>query len=62
MARPRPQLVTGKLEKLHPAQLTVGMAEVAAKRDAWTKLKRKERAAVLDKHGYLPGWVGPIEN
>lgn len=62
MARPRPQLVTGKLEKLHPTQLTVGMAEVAAKRDAWTKLKHKERAAALDKHWYLPGWVGPIEN
>ena len=45
----RPQLVTCKLEKLHPTQLTVGMAEVATKRDAWTKLKRKERAAALDK-------------
>ncbi|MGZ0719076.1 ParB-like protein [Pseudomonas palleroniana] len=50
MARPRPQLVSAKLDKLHPTQLTVGMAEVALKRQAWTKLKRKERAAALDKH------------
>src|SRR5450830_213780 len=60
MARPRPQLVTGKLEKLHPTQLTVGLAEVATKREAWTKLKRKERAAALDKH-WFPCVLGPDE-
>lgn len=47
MARPRPQLVTGKLEKLHPTQLTVGKAMTLA---------RSQDAR------YLPGWVGPIEN
>jgi len=60
MARPRPQLITCKLEKLHPTQLTVDMAEVATKREAWTKLKRKERAAALDKH-WFPCVLGPDE-
>lgn len=58
MARARPQLITGKLEKLHPTQLTVGLAEVAAKREAWTKLKRKERKAALDNH-WFPCVLGP---
>ncbi|MCU0120921.1 chromosome partitioning protein ParB [Pseudomonas sp. B2M1-30] len=52
MPRPRPQLIRGKLEKLHPTQLTVGLAEVADKRQEWKQLKRKERAAALDNHWF----------
>lgn len=47
MARPRPQLITGKLEKLHSTHLTVGKAMTLA---------RSQDAR------YLPGWVGLIEN
>lgn len=58
MARAHPQLITGKLEKLHPTQLTVGLAEVNAKRQDWEKLKRKERAAALENH-WFPSVLGP---
>lgn len=61
MPRARPQLISGKLEKLHPTQLTVGLAEVAAKRLEWKKLKRKERAAALDNH-WFPCVLGPEGN
>lgn len=47
MARPRPQLITGKLEKLQPTHLMVGKAMTLA---------RSQDAR------YLPGWVGLIEN
>ncbi|MFJ2362749.1 ParB-like protein [Pseudomonas sp. NPDC087697] len=58
MARAHPQLITGKLEKLHPTQLTVGLAEVSAKRQQWKKLKRKERSAALESH-WFPCVLGP---
>lgn len=61
MPRARPQLISGKLEKLHPTQLTVGLAEVAAKCLEWKKLKRKERAAALDNH-WFPCVLGPEGN
>ena len=58
MPRARPQLISARLEKLHPTQLTVGLAEVADKRQEWKKLKRKERAAALDNH-WFPSVLGP---
>ncbi|MBV4457935.1 chromosome partitioning protein ParB [Pseudomonas sp. COR58] len=58
MARARPQLISGKLEKLHPTQLTVGLAEVEAKRQQWQSLKRKERSAALEHH-WFPCVLGP---
>lgn len=58
MPRARPQLISAKLEKLHPTQLTVGLAEVADKRQEWKKLKRKERVAALDNH-WFPSVLGP---
>ena len=58
MPRPRPQLITGKLEKLHPTQVTIGLAEVSLKRASWQKLKRKERQAALDNH-WFPCVLGP---
>ncbi|MCU1749099.1 ParB-like protein [Pseudomonas sp. 6D_7.1_Bac1] len=58
MPRAHPQLITGKLEKLHPTQLTVGLAEVNTKREQWKKLKRKERSAALDNH-WFPCVLGP---
>lgn len=58
MARARPQLIRAKLEKLHPTQLTVGLAEVATKRQEWKKLKRKEREEALDNH-WFPSVLGP---
>ncbi|MEB0045232.1 MULTISPECIES: ParB-like protein [unclassified Pseudomonas] len=61
MARAHPQLISGKLEKLHPTQLTVGLSEVAAKRQEWKKLKRKERAVALDNH-WFPSVLGPDGN
>jgi len=58
MSRAHPQLITAKLEKLHPTQLTVGLAEVNAKRASWKKLKRKERDAALEHH-WFPSVLGP---
>jgi hypothetical protein len=44
--------------KLRPTQLTVGKAEVAAKRAEWEKLGRKKRRELLGKHCF-PGVLGP---
>ena len=44
--------------KLRPTQLTVGKAEVAAKRAEWEKLGRKKRRALLGAH-CCPGVLGP---
>lgn len=46
------------LEDLHPTQITVGGAEVAAKRAQWTQLKRKERDRTLAAH-WFPAVRGP---
>ncbi|SEI20703.1 hypothetical protein NLK61_26910 [Pseudomonas fuscovaginae UPB0736] len=45
MVRARPQLISAKLEKLHLTPVTVGLQEVARKRNARC----------------LPGWTGPID-
>jgi len=58
MARARPQLISAKLAKLHPTQVTVGLQEVALKQAQWQKLKRKEREAALDNH-WFPCVLGP---
>jgi hypothetical protein len=58
MSRAHPQLVSVKLEKLHPTQLTVGKEEVALKRREWEKLTKKSRAAALDQH-WFPAISGP---
>jgi hypothetical protein len=50
MLRAHPQLIHGKLEKLHPTHLTVGKAEVARKRTEWGNLGKKARKATLDSH------------
>ncbi len=52
MARARPQLISAKLAKLHPTQVTVGLQEVALKQAQWQTLKRKEREAALDNHWF----------
>lgn len=44
--------------RLHPTQLTVGKAEVAAKRAQWKDLGRKKRKELLAAHGF-PGMLGP---
>ena len=58
MARARPQLISAKLAKLHPTQVTVGLQEVALKQAQWQTLKRKEREAALDNH-WFPCVLGP---
>ena len=58
MARARPQLISAKLAKLHPTQVTVGLQEVALKQAQWQKLKRTEREAALDNH-WFPCVLGP---
>jgi len=45
MVRARPQLISAKLEKLHLTPVTVGLQEVARKRNARC----------------LSGWTGPID-
>jgi hypothetical protein len=44
--------------KLRPTQITVGMAEVRAKREAWCELGRKKRKELLASH-WFPGVLGP---
>lgn len=44
--------------KLRPTQLTVGRAEVAAKRAEWEKLGRKKRKELIQQH-WFPGVLGP---
>ncbi|WP_265534120.1 ParB-like protein [Pseudomonas saponiphila] len=58
MARAHPQLIRARLDTLHPTQLTVGLAEVDAKRRMWQQLKRKARAAALEDH-WFPCVLGP---
>lgn len=44
--------------ELRPTQLTVGYAEVAAKRAEWKQLGKKKRKALLAGH-WFPGVLGP---
>ncbi|HEY8683620.1 MAG TPA: ParB-like protein [Rhodanobacter sp.] len=43
---------------LHPTQLTVGYAEVTAKRAEWEQLGKKKRRQLLERH-WFPGVLGP---
>jgi hypothetical protein len=52
-----PQLQVAPAD-LRPTQLTVGYAEVAAKRAEWEKLARKKRRELLGRH-WFPGVLGP---
>ena len=47
--------------KLRPTQLTVGKAEVAAKRAQWKELGRKKRKELLASH-WFPGVLGPKQH
>lgn len=60
------------IEDLRPTQITVGMREVEAKRQAW-RAKSDDKGAEFDRAleqalqfaksmdaGYLPGWCGPV--
>jgi len=51
-------LITVQLEDLRPTQLTVGLREVSAKREHWTSLDKKGRAAAIDSH-WFPAVLGP---
>jgi hypothetical protein len=51
-------LTAAALNDLRPTQMTVGAAEVAAKRAEWAQLKRKERARQLAAH-WFPAMRGP---
>ncbi|HTA65269.1 MAG TPA: ParB-like protein, partial [Xanthomonadaceae bacterium] len=44
--------------KLRPTQITIGMAEVRAKRAQWAKLGKKKRRELLASH-WFPGVLGP---
>lgn len=44
--------------KLRPTQMTVGKAEVAAKRTEWKELGKKKRKELLESH-WFPGVLGP---
>ncbi|MGS0743407.1 ParB-like protein [Glaciimonas sp. GG7] len=58
MPNAHPQLVSVKLEKLHPTQITVGKEEVARKRKQWETLSKKSRTAALAQH-WFPAISGP---
>ncbi|MBS0194023.1 MAG: chromosome partitioning protein ParB [Proteobacteria bacterium] len=45
-------------KKLRPTQVTVGMAEVQAKREQWSQLGKKKRRQLLASH-WFPGVLGP---
>jgi hypothetical protein len=51
-------LIECALSALRPTQMTVGMAEVAAKRFHWSTLKRAARARLLAAH-WFPAIKGP---
>lgn len=51
-------LIDVKLDELRPTQLTVGFREVNAKREHWTSLDKKGRAAAIDSH-WFPAVLGP---
>ena len=45
-------------EDLRPTQISVGKAEVAAKREIWRNLRKKKRKELLASH-WFPGVIGP---
>jgi hypothetical protein len=49
---PHQHLVEFRIEELRPTQMTVGLAEVRAKRAEWRRLKRKEREQRLQTHWF----------
>ena len=51
-------LIECALSALRPTQMTVGMAEVAAKRSHWATLKRGARTRLLAAH-WFPAIKGP---
>lgn len=51
-------LIEVELKALRPTQMTVGYAEVDAKRKAWTSLKPKQRKSMLPTH-WFPAVLGP---
>lgn len=53
-----PQLITARLDKLRPTQITVGKREVALKRKHWNSLNKKGRTAALESHCF-PAIAGP---
>ncbi|MEQ1637223.1 MAG: ParB-like protein [Methylococcales bacterium] len=55
------QLIKVELKTLRPTQMTVGYAEVQAKKATWQHLKPKARKAFLADH-WLPGVFGPKEH
>jgi len=52
-----PQLQVAPAD-LRPTQLTVGYAEVAAKRAEWEQISKKKRKELLSRH-WFPGVLGP---
>jgi hypothetical protein len=59
-SHPKPQLISVKLDKLHPTQITVGKIEVAERRRQWAVLPKKARAEALASH-WFPAIYGPEE-
>jgi hypothetical protein len=53
-----PMLTTVAISDLRPTQITVGMREVAAKRQRWREIAAKEGAKFLGKH-MIPVVLGP---
>jgi len=51
-------LTLAALSDLRPTQMTVGAAEVSAKRAEWARLKRRDRAQALAEH-WFPAVRGP---
>ena len=58
MSHLAPQLISAKLEKLHPTQITVGKLEVSLKRKQWSELGKKARNEALASH-WFPAILGP---
>ena len=57
---PQPQLISARLEKLRPTQITVGKLEVALKRKQWGSLDKRARVTALASH-WFPAVAGPEE-
>ncbi len=58
MYRDSHHLQAAQLADLHPTQISVGLAEVVAKRAEWARLKRRARAHLLSAH-WFPAVKGP---
>ncbi|HEY0296724.1 MAG TPA: ParB-like protein [Bordetella sp.] len=51
-------LISARLDRLRPTQMTVGYREVQAKRKHWQTLGKKERRSTLETH-WFPAVLGP---